>query len=71
MKNKDNINLISSLILGLIFFLIFAYQIEYNRSFFTWLYLLLSIIYFLNIILIGLRKILLEVIELKKIKQDE
>lgn len=48
---------IISIIMGIAYFIGFAYDIEYDRDFMTWMWLLTSEIFFLNAIVIMIRKL--------------
>lgn len=52
MKTDDSLPLILNSIFGILMFIGFAYDIEYDRDFWTWIWLLISILNFMTIIFI-------------------
>jgi len=54
------------LVFAILNFILFAYYIEYDRDFWTWMHLLSSIIFFVLSILIVLMEVIREIRLLKK-----
>jgi len=54
------------LIFAILNFILFAYDIENDRDFWTWMHLLSSIIFFVLVILVVLIELIREIRELKK-----
>lgn len=58
MKTDDKVTIILHAIFGILMFIGFAYDIEYDRDFWTWIWLLTSILNFVTIILILFRMVI-------------
>lgn len=55
MKKDNKVEIILHAIFGIFMFIVFAYDIENDRDFLTWIWLLTSILNFLTIIVILFR----------------